>query len=160
MRCRVCEEAPDLLEVEEDYHYRECGMDNVTIMGIMVRKCPSCGSRMPVIPSIEGLHDALARAIVTKKTPLTPKEIIFLRKSLGWSGVDFAQNMGCDKAQISKWEHGAVRMSKPYELLLREIVASGKKITDYHRSDIVWGKAPSPRPLQFRLKRTTWKEAA
>ena len=160
MKCRVCKEAPELAEVEEDYHYRECGMDNVTIMGIKVRKCPACGIIMPLIPSIEGLHDALAHAIVKKNGQLTPQEIVFLRKSLGWSGVDFAKNMGCDKAQISKWKHGTVKMSKPYELLLREIVASGKKITDYHREEIVWKESPAPRPMQFRLKRTVWKQAA
>lgn len=160
MRCRVCQEAPELIEVQGDYHYRECGMENVTIKDITVRKCPACGSLMPVIPSIEGLHDALAHAIVKKSSQLTPKEIVFLRKSLGWSGIDFARNMRCDKAQVSKWEHGTVKMSKPYELLLREIVASGKKITDYHREDIVWQKTASSRPLLFRLKRAVWKEAA
>jgi putative zinc finger/helix-turn-helix YgiT family protein len=160
MKCRVCKDAPELFEVREDYLYRECGMDNVTIMGITVRKCPVCGSLMPVIPCIEGLHDALAHAIVKKDSQLTPQEIVFLRKSLGWSGVDFAKNMGCDKAQISKWEHGAVKMSKPYELLLREIAASGKKISDYQRQEIVWKAPPSSRPLQFRLQRAVWKEAA
>ena len=88
--------------------------------GTLNRACP------PRNPSIEGLHDALAHAIVKKNGQLAPQEIVFRRKSLGWSGVDFAKHMGCDKAQISKWEHGTVKMSKPYELLLREIVASGK----------------------------------
>lgn len=159
MKCRVCPEAPELVEVQEAYHYHECGMDNV-VLDIAVRKCPVCGSAMPVIPGIEGLHDALANAIVKKDGRLTPQEIVFLRKSLGWSGVDFAQNMGCDRAQISKWEHGVVKMSKPYELLLREIVVSGKKITDYHREAIRWKNPASPRPLHFRLKKTVWKQAA
>jgi len=159
MKCRVCAEAPELVELREEYHYRECGLNNI-ILDIVVRKCPSCGSMMPVIPGIEGLHDALANAIVKKDGRLTPQEIVFLRKSLGWSGVDFAQNMGTDRAQISKWEHGAVKMSKPYELLLREIVASGKKITDYHREAIRWKTPASPRPLHFRLKKTVWKQAA
>ena len=43
--------------------------------------------------------------------------------------------MHCDRSQISKWEHGKVEMSKPYELLLREMVASGKKIEDYQRHE-------------------------
>lgn len=93
MKCRVCAEAPELVEVRETYHYRECGMDNV-ILDIVVRKCPTCSSLMPIIPGIEGLHDALANAIVKKDGRLATQEIVFLRKSLGWSGVDFAQNMG------------------------------------------------------------------
>jgi putative zinc finger/helix-turn-helix YgiT family protein len=158
MKCRICKDS-EMLESQENYHYRECGMDNVSIMGIAVRRCPTCGVIMPVIPNIEGLHDALANTIIKKDGPLTPPEIVFLRKSLGWSGTDFAKNMNCDKAQISKWEHGTVKMSKPYELLLREIVAIGKKITDYHREEIVWKRHPS-RQLLFRLKRTVWREAA
>ena len=59
-----------------------------------------------------------------------PPEFVFLRKYLGWSGADFAWNMHFDRAQVSKWENGKVEMSKPYELLLREMVASGKKIED------------------------------
>jgi hypothetical protein len=43
--------------------------------------------------------------------------------------------MHSDRSQISKWEHGKVEMSKPYELLLREMVASGKKIEDYQRHE-------------------------
>lgn len=160
MKCRICNEQAELIEDTEDYHYRECGMDNVIIMGIKVRQCPACGSRMPLIPSIEGLHDALADAIVKKNGQLSPQEIVFLRKSLGWSGVDFAKHMGCDKSQVSKWEHGTVKMSKPYDLLLREIVASGKKITDYHREEIIWKKTPVLRHLHFTLKRAVWKQAA
>jgi hypothetical protein len=37
--------------------------------------------------------------------------------------------------EVSKREHGKVEMSKPYELLLREMVASGKKIEDYNRHE-------------------------
>lgn len=159
MKCRVCEK-DELLEVREDYHYRECGLDNVTIMGITVRKCAHCGNVMPLIPNIEGLHDALADSIIKKNGPLIPAEIIFLRKSLGWSGKDFAKNMMCDKSQISKWEHGTVKMSKPYELLLREIVSSGKKLTDYHREEIVWRRNPKARQLNFKVMRSRWKEAA
>lgn len=39
----------------------------------------------------------------------------------------------------------AVKMSKPYELLLSEIVASGKKVTDYHRERYV-GRIPPAQP--------------
>ena len=159
MECRECNKA-EMIEKQDDYHYRECGMDNVIIMGITVRTCPSCGSVMPLIPNIEGLHDAIAHVIIKKDGSLAPPEIVFLRKSLGWSGTIFAKNMSCDKAQISKWEHGAVKMSKPYELLLREIIAIGKKITDYHREEIVWKRNPHELRFNFKLKRAAWKEAA
>jgi len=159
MKCRNCEQG-DMQDVNENYHYRECGLDNVTIVGITIRKCPECGNVMPLIPNIEGLHESLAQSLIKKNGPLTPAEIVFLRKSLGWSGSDFAKNMHCDRSQVSKWEHGTVEMSKPYDLLLREMVASGKKITDYHSIELVWRRNIKPRPLRLQLQKKVWKEAA
>jgi len=159
MKCQQCE-LGEFVETQENYHYRECGLDNVTIVGLSVRKCPECGNIMPLVPNIEGLHDALARAIINKDGALTPAEIVFLRKSMGWSGTIFARNMHCDRAQISKWEHGAVAMSKPYDLLLREMVVSGKKITDYHRAELNWRKDAQPHPFRLQLRKQGWREAA
>jgi len=158
MKCPRCEKA-EFIESQENYHYRECGLDNVTLEGINIRKCPECGNIMPLIPSIEGLHETLARAIINKDGALSPAEIIFLRKSLGWSGTDFASNMHCDKAQVSKWEHGTVAMSKPYDLLLREMVVSGKKITNYQRTGLNWKKTVKPHPFKLQLQKKGWQEA-
>ncbi|MBW6512851.1 MAG: hypothetical protein K0A93_12200 [Desulfuromonadaceae bacterium] len=159
MKCQRCEHG-EFIETQENYHYRECGLDNVTLVGLNVRKCPECGNIMPLIPNIEGLHDALARAIINKDGALTPAEIVFLRKALGWSATDFARNMHCDRAQVSKWEHGTVVMSKPYDLLLREMVVSGKKITDYHRAELNWNKEAQPHPFRLQMGKRSWREAA
>jgi putative zinc finger/helix-turn-helix YgiT family protein len=159
MRCPNCENA-DMAENRENYHYQECGLSNVTLKGIVVRKCSACGNVMPRIPNIEGLHDAIAQALVNKPERLLSQEIVFLRKSLGWSGADFARNMHCDRAQISKWEHGKVEMSTPYELLLREMVASGKKIEDYQRHEAARTKVFKTRSLMLQLEEKSWKEAA
>jgi putative zinc finger/helix-turn-helix YgiT family protein len=159
MKCQNCQHG-EMADSNDNYHYRESGLDNVTIVGITVRKCPECGNIMPLIPNITGLHDSIAQAIIKKSGALTPSEIVFLRKSLGWSGSDFAKNMHCDRSQISKWEHGTVEMSKPYDLLLREMVASGKKLTDYHREELVWRRNIKSRPLRLQLQKTEWKEAA
>ena len=159
MRCSNCENA-DMAETRENYQYQECGLSNVTLAGIVVRKCPACGNVMPRIANIEGLHDAIAQALINKSERLMPQEIVFLRKYLGWSGVDFARNMHCDRAQISKWEHGKVDMSKPYELLLREMVASGKKIEDYHRHEAARKRIFKTRSILLQLQEKSWKEAA
>ena len=159
MKCPNCERA-ELAETRENYHYQECGLSNVTLVGIVVRKCPDCGNVMPRIPNIEGLHDAIAHALINKPERLMAPEIVFLRKYLGWSGADFARNMHCDRAQISKWEHGKVEMSKPYELLLREMVASGKKIEDYQRHEAARKKVFKTRSLMLQLQEKSWKEAA
>lgn len=159
MRCPNCDNA-EMAETRENYRYQECGLSNVTLAGIVVRKCPACGNVMPRIPNIEGLHDAIAQALINKAERLTAVEIVFLRKYLGWSGADFARNMHCDRAQVSKWEHGKVEMSKPYELLLREMVASGKKIEDYRRHEAARHKVFKARTLLLEVREKRWEEAA
>jgi len=149
-----------LVASQENFRYQECGLGNVTLAGIAVRRCPGCGNVMPRVPNIEGLHDAIARLLVTKAERLSAPEIVFLRKYLGWSGADFAKNMHCDRAQISKWEHGKVVMSKPYELLLREMVASGKKIEDYQRHEAARERCFASRAVVLRLEEKEWREAA
>lgn len=51
-------------------------------------------------------------------------------------------------------------MSKPYDLLLRELVAQGKKIADYRREDLVWQRRGPVRPFRFQLQKQGWREAA
>lgn len=165
MRCTVCERA-ELVEKVDNYHYRECGLDNVVLTGITVRTCPECGALAPKIPKIEALHDCIAHALVKKEERLTPSEIIFLRKSLGWSGTIFAENIHSDRSQVSKWESGKVVMSKPNELLLREMVARGKKIEDYKRIDAALKVANKVVSLFVRIDESKqqwtdeWREAA
>jgi len=159
MRCPNCE-AAEMAEARENYLYSESGLSNVTLAGIVVRKCSACGNVMPKIPNIEGLHDVIAHVLINKPERLVGQEIVFLRKYLGWSGADFARYMHCDRAQVSKWEHGKVEMSKPYELLLREMVASGKKIEDYNRHEAAREKVFRTRTLLLQLVEKIWKEAA
>lgn len=158
MICELCEKA-EMIEVKERYRYLECGLPNVTLDGIVIRKCQECGNLMPLIPGISKLHLAIARNLVRKDGRLTAQEIVFLRKYLGWSGVDFANNMHSTSSQVSKWESGKVEMSTQAELLLREMVARGKKIEDYHSHEISKGKRIKSPPLLFLLDESEWKTA-
>src|SRR6266581_1033636 len=121
MKCPICGRAEVTWNVQ-NYHYDACGLDNVILVGITVGTCPECNCLVPKIPQMEALHDCIAHALVKKEERLTPAEIVFLRKSLGWSGTLFADNMHSDRSQVSKWESGRVVMSKSNELLLREMV--------------------------------------
>jgi len=159
MMCELCEKT-ELIEVKERYLYLESGLPNVTLEGIILRKCPECGNVMPMIPSLSKLHLAIARNLVKKDGRLTAQEIVFLRKCLGWSGVDFAHNMHSTSSQVSKWESGKVEMSTQAELLLREMVARGKKIEDYHSHEVSKRKRIKSPPLLFLLEQSEWKAAA
>lgn len=165
MKCPDCARA-ELVEQVQNYHYRECGLNNVTLAEIIVRICPECGSLAPKIPRIEALHDCIAHALIQKEERLNPAEIVFLRKSLGWSGSLFAENMHSDRSQVSKWENGKVVMSTSNELLLREVVARGKKIEDYARIDAARKNTHKVVSLLVRMDAVKrqwteeWREAA
>jgi DNA-binding transcriptional regulator YiaG len=66
------------------------------------------------------LNEVLAKAIAKKPHRLTPGEIRFLRKYLGWSGKDFAQFMGVTPETVSRWENGAGRIGETAERFLRD----------------------------------------
>lgn len=159
MICGLCEKT-EMIEIKERYHYLESGLPNIILEGIVLRKCQECGNTMPLIPSLSKLHLAIARDVIRKPGRLDAAEIVFLRKYLGWSGVDFARNMHSSSSQVSKWESGKVAMSTQAELLLREMVARGKKIDDYHSYDIEKRKYIKSPALLFHMEAKGWKSAA
>jgi len=132
MKCPDCHEV-ELNETRENHRYLESGLSNVVLHGVTVRRCPRCGFFGVSIPRMTGLHRALALALIGRRERLTPAEIRFLRKSLGWSGVDFARKFHVRPEQVSRWESGTrhVHMSIPSELLLRLLVAQGYQVEDY-----------------------------
>lgn len=126
-----CFECGGVMEVTfEDRPYQS--LPGVTLLGVEVRRC-SCGEEEVVIPKIEALDRAIARAIVTSPARLTGPEIRFLRKFLGWSGADFARNFSVDKATVSKWENDVEgrEMSTTLDRFLRTCVVTETPIENY-----------------------------
>jgi len=136
MKCPNCGEA-ELQGSRENWKYTESGLDGVTLVGVVVERCPKCGEAMVSIPRMEELHRRLALELI-KKPPFTGKEIRFLRKHLGWSQAQFAEHVAVAKETVSRWETGALGMSESLAQLLRVLVFMGDKVQDYE-------KAVSPR---------------
>jgi putative zinc finger/helix-turn-helix YgiT family protein len=117
----------------ENHRYAESGLSHVVLVGVEVQRCPHCGENAVSIPHIEDLHRAIAMALIRHPGRLVPAEIRFLRKWLGWSGVDFAKHMGVTPETVSRWE--SVENLKPMggtaERLLRLAVAHGQPTDDY-----------------------------
>ena len=91
MKCKRCGASVEV--VRENYDYSSCGLP-VTLCDVQVRTCRECGERSAAIANIEGLHRAIATAVSRKAARFTGNEVRFLRKYLGWSGGNFAKNIG------------------------------------------------------------------
>jgi len=88
----------------EDYHYLESGLDNLWLCDVEVYRC-QCGESAAIPQPIE-IHRAVAKCLLMSKTPLSGKEIRFLRKHIAMKAIDFAKRIGVDNATVSRWENG------------------------------------------------------
>jgi putative zinc finger/helix-turn-helix YgiT family protein len=117
-----------------DYAY--ASLPGTTLSNVEIYRCPACGEEEVSIPRIEELNRTIARELVRKKTQLAPAEIRFLRKLLGWSGVDFASHFGVTPETVSRWESGKKPMGPVAERLLRLCIATRVPVQDYNLEEL------------------------
>ena len=72
-----------------------------------------------------------------KPTRFIGDELRFLRKSLGWSGSDFAKHVGVAGETVSRWENDAAPIGLQADRLLRFLVAQGRLTTGYPTERLV-----------------------
>lgn len=159
MKCPQCRHA--MVRSTENHRYSESGLSNVVLVGVEVRRCPHCGENVVSIPRMEELHRALAMTIIRQPGRVAPSEIRFLRKWLGWSGVDFARHMGVAPETVSRWEstENPKPMGGTAERLLRLAVAHGQPVDEYPiamLTEINDDQAPSMSLLAMKPDRTGW----
>ena len=129
MKCAEC--GTPMKTRKENYRYDESGLKFVTLVGVEIKRCPRCGNYEVSIPFIEQLHRLIARILIEKTTRFTGEEVRFLRKSLGWSGSDFAKHMGVTDETVSRWENNAAPIGPQADRLLRFVVAQGRLAAHY-----------------------------
>ena len=161
MTCIEC--GSTIKTTRENVKYEGAGLPGITLRNLEVRRCAKCGETEYVIPDLDGLHRAIARALIRKPALLSPAEIRFLRKFLGWSGADFSQHMGTTAESVSRWENGKLAMSPPADRLLRMMVVVHEPVGDYSL-DLLKNITPksTTAPLRVGLTRdrTGWVEKA
>jgi DNA-binding transcriptional regulator YiaG len=114
--CTECgAEAP---VVRGSYRFDQMGIP-VLLERIDLVKCPNCGNVDPIIPSLDGLMDCLALAVIFKPYKLNGKDIRFLRKYLGKSQEEFANLVPMDSTTLSKWETDLQEAGAKSDRLLR-----------------------------------------
>ena len=148
MKCPDCNQP--MTVAHENYGYAASGLPYVTLVGVEVRRCAACGEHEVVIPKIELLHRAMAMAVIEKRTRLTAAEVRFLRKYLGWSGVDFARHMGVTPESVSRWENEREQMTAVADRLLRLMVVTRAPVGDYSL-DALLDLDDKPAPVRLRL---------
>ncbi len=103
--------------MNKDYHYTECGLDNVWLTnGFVIKKTP-----YGVAVSVEmadQLHAAIAMDLVNKKARLTGKEFRFLRQQLCMSQTNVAKAHGVTEQAVSLWERTG-KVPKANDILMR-----------------------------------------
>lgn len=108
------------------YRYIESGLDDVFIEGVNFH-ADDKGEDVITIPNVRGLHRAIAKAIVTKTSSLTGKELRFLRTEMGMTQAELAAIVHREPLAISRWERGEVG----------EIDANAEALIRLHASEVL-----------------------
>lgn len=101
-----------------EYLYLESGLDNVIIEGIGV-VVDDAGEESVTIPNINGLHRAIALAILRKHSAVSGKELRFLRTEIGLTQAELAGIVHKEPLTISRWERGEQTIEPNAEAVLR-----------------------------------------
>lgn len=146
----------------ENYHYSASGLPGVTLVGVNVTRCANCGNYEVEIPYMEELHRMIALAVIDRRGRLTPEEIVYLRKWLGWSGADFARYMGTKPETVSRWEHGNTPIGATSDRLLRLMVATRQPVDAYGLEQLkaISGKHAPKLRVALKTGRRGWEDAA
>ena len=158
MTCTVCR--GKMTSERGDVKFDASGLP-VILHGVETRVCSACGEREVVVPNIEGLHRALAELLIRKPRRLAGREVRFLRKFLGWSGVDFAAHMGVTPETASRWETDANPIGGQADRLLRLQVACRQPVADYSPDALrdLERKSAKPLRLDLQVRRGRWESA-
>jgi putative transcriptional regulator len=83
-------------------HYTACGLDNIYLLtGFEIRTNGAYS-----IEALDDLYACIASTLVTKKQELNGKEIRFIRKQLGYTQREIADDFGVDVQTVARWEKG------------------------------------------------------
>jgi DNA-binding transcriptional regulator YiaG len=87
----------------EGYHYTGCGLDYVYLLdGYEVRETPH--GRAVAIQDARGLHEAIARMIISSPAPLRGQEVRFLRAQLKLAQEGLARALRTKRGSVARWE--------------------------------------------------------
>lgn len=164
MKCYECGHIGKDKRIKIDrFQYLESGLKNVYVVNLPAIQCPECEAEFPVIPQMEKLHDLIAECLIRKKYLLTKEEIRFLRTHLGYSQVDFSEEvLQVTPTYYNKVEKGKLQVTNEIDRLVRlnfiRKIQNPRRV--YEDLDIaITKKEAGVKPIHIE-KRNTWKVAA
>jgi transcriptional regulator with XRE-family HTH domain len=101
-----------------EYRYTECGLDNVVITGIGQAR-DDADIEFVSIPNVNGLHRAIAEAIVERNALMNGRELRFLRSEMGMTQAELATMIHREPLTVSRWERGETEIEANAETLIR-----------------------------------------
>jgi DNA-binding transcriptional regulator YiaG len=112
---------------QHPYHNKMYSIESLYLAGIETRECPRCSGEIPTIPRIKFLNDAMAHAIVRKRSTLRGGEVSFLRRYARISAKHFAIMLDILPKHLSDVESGKSPIGKSTERLVRVISLLSQK---------------------------------
>lgn len=101
-----------------EYEYKASGLDNVKLIGVQI-VLDDDGDACVVVRNINGLHKAIAEAIVNCRRGITGKELRFLRTLMGKTQAELAGDVNKDTQSVGRWERGEHPIDANAEALIR-----------------------------------------
>lgn len=124
MRCSECENPKKLSVTTKRVKYEVSGLKNVTILKAKVFQCDNCGERYTQYGNIEKINNSLAKALLKKGSPLTGKEVRFLRTWKGYSGRRFSDFLRCTYEHLYRIEAQEDSVNPKFDRLVRLAILS------------------------------------
>lgn len=134
-----------------DYHYKESGLDNVTLVGLK-NVCDDDGEECITIPNINGLHKAIATAIVNRFSGMSGKELRFLRTLMGKTQAELAAEVHREGLAVGRWERGENPIEPNAEALIRLMARENLGLKLDARVDEITGwciQSATAQPIQI-----------
>jgi putative zinc finger/helix-turn-helix YgiT family protein len=152
MKCMDC--GAEMNTARENYRYDDCGLPYVVLEDVEVSRCSACGNIEVSIPAIEDVHEKIAWFVAQKSSRLTPDEVKFLRKYMGFSSGDFAEILGVDLATVSRWENGVRQMSSVADRLVRVLALTRQPASKYPIEKLREIDKDKAQPVRVELTQT------
>jgi DNA-binding transcriptional regulator YiaG len=109
--------------------YRACGLEGIFLLnGYEIVEHD--GDKGVSITNLEGLHRAIGHHIVTERKTLAPKEIRFLRNTIGMTQAELASCLGVTSQTVARWEKAQCDVPGSAEKLLRIVFLAAQLTTD------------------------------